>query len=77
MVCSHARVKKPGPSQINYQVSDGGCVVTVCDTGAASLAPRTRIEGRDEKVTARSGIRVTAEKRSKTVQKRSKMIDNG
>jgi hypothetical protein len=25
--------------QINYQVSDSGCVVTVCDTGAASLSP--------------------------------------
>jgi hypothetical protein len=39
--CSHARVK-PGPSQTNCQVSDSGCVVTVRDTGVASLAPRTR-----------------------------------
>ena len=37
--CSHARVK-PGPSQTNCQVSDSGCVVTVRDTGVASLAPQ-------------------------------------
>ena len=44
--CSHARVK-PGPSQTNCQVSDSGCVVTVRDTGVASLAPRTRIRETD------------------------------
>eukprot|EP01046_Picozoa_sp_COSAG06_P066094 COSAG06_NODE_16523_length_996_cov_3.587514_1_plen_59_part_10 len=33
--------------QINYQVSDSGCVVTVRDTGVASLAPRTRIRETD------------------------------
>ena len=33
--------------EINYQVSDSGCVVTVRDTGVASLAPRTRIRETD------------------------------
>jgi hypothetical protein len=33
--------------QISYQVSDSGCVVTVRDTGVASLAPRTRIRETD------------------------------
>jgi hypothetical protein len=33
--------------EVNYQVSDSGCVVTVRDTGVASLAPRTRIRETD------------------------------
>eukprot|EP01046_Picozoa_sp_COSAG06_P050263 COSAG06_NODE_7920_length_2333_cov_21.321397_2_plen_165_part_00 len=33
--------------EINYQVSDSGCVVTVRGTGVASLAPRTRIRETD------------------------------
>jgi hypothetical protein len=37
-----SRCKLPG-KEITYQVADSGCVVTVRDTGVASLAPRTRI----------------------------------
>ena len=50
--CSHARVK-PGPSQTNCQVSDSGCVVTVRDTGVASLAVP---EHGSERQTAAAGL---------------------
>ena len=57
--CSHARVK-PGPSQTNCQVSDSGCVVTVRDTGVASLAlPEHGSEGQTAPTTA-AGLSIVA-----------------
>ena len=40
--CTAQRAASPSSAtdEINYQVSDSGCVVTVCDTGAASLSPQ-------------------------------------